>query len=82
MPRASYGDKHTVSVMQGQNHVVLDFTSKVIDFVTLTWANETDTEEERAGMCSMETFHGSMFGGTIRLLTVLLAYWVTKVNGQ
>lgn len=49
MPRASYGDKHTVSVMQGQNHVVLDFTSKVIDFVTLTRAEESDTEEERAG---------------------------------
>lgn len=49
MPRASYGDKHTVSVMQGQNHVVLDFTSKVIDFVTLTRAQECDTEEERAG---------------------------------
>lgn len=50
MPRASYGDKHTVSVMQGQNQVVLDFTSKVIDFVTLTRANDCDTEEERAGV--------------------------------
>jgi len=50
MPRASYGDKHTVSIMQGQsNHVVLDFTSKVIDFVTLTRAKESDTDEERAG---------------------------------
>jgi lethal(2) giant larvae protein len=49
MPRASYGDKHTVSIMQGSNHVVLDFTSKVIDFVTITRANESDTEEDRAG---------------------------------
>lgn len=49
MPRASYGDKHTVSIMQGSNHVVLDFTSKVIDFVTLTRASENDTEEDRAG---------------------------------
>ncbi|XP_053393293.1 lethal(2) giant larvae protein homolog 1-like isoform X2 [Mercenaria mercenaria] len=48
MPRASYGDKHTVSIMQGSNHVVLDFTSKVIDFVTMTRANESDTEEDRA----------------------------------
>ena len=35
MPRASYGDRFTVSIMQGDLHVVLDFTSKVIDFVTL-----------------------------------------------
>ena len=35
MPRASYGDRFTVSVMQGDLHVVLDFTSKVVDFVTL-----------------------------------------------
>lgn len=48
MPRASYGDKHTVSIMQGSSHVVLDFTSKVIDFVTLTRAGESDNEEERA----------------------------------
>jgi len=35
MPRASYGDRFTVSVMHGDSHVVLDFTSKVVDFVTL-----------------------------------------------
>lgn len=36
MPRASYGDKYTVTIMQGDaEHIVLDFTSKVIDFVTL-----------------------------------------------
>ena len=50
MPRASFGDKHTVSVMQGSNHVVLDFTSKVIDFITMTRANETDSDEDRSGM--------------------------------
>lgn len=48
MPRASYGDKHTVSIMQGSNHVVLDFTSKVIDFVTMTRACECDTDQDRA----------------------------------
>ena len=44
MPRASYGDKHTVSVMQGSNniHTVLDFTSKVVDFITISRADETD----------------------------------------
>jgi lethal(2) giant larvae protein len=33
MPRAEYGDKHTVTVMQGASHVALDFSSRVIDFV-------------------------------------------------
>ena len=49
MPRASYGDKHTVSVMQGSNHAVFDFTSKVIDFVTITRANEDDSDEGKLG---------------------------------
>lgn len=36
MPRASHGDKYTVSIMQGDvEHVVLDVTSKVVDFITL-----------------------------------------------
>lgn len=42
MPRASYGDRHTISVMQGdENHVVLDFTSRVVDFITVCNADET-----------------------------------------
>lgn len=49
MPRASYGDKHTVSVMQGSNHTVFDFTSRVIDFIAITRGDEDDTEESRAG---------------------------------
>lgn len=34
MPRSSYGDRHTVSVLKGDNktHVTFDLTSKVIDF--------------------------------------------------
>lgn len=36
MPRASYNDKNSVSIIQGTlengKHQVLDFTSKVIDF--------------------------------------------------
>ena len=50
MPRASYGDKHTVSVMQGSNHAVFDFTSKVIDFITLTRANENASDDDKAGI--------------------------------
>lgn len=48
MPRASYGDRHTVSVMQGSNniHTVLDFTSKVVDFITISKADETEDSME------------------------------------
>ncbi|XP_037094140.1 lethal(2) giant larvae protein homolog 1-like [Pollicipes pollicipes] len=41
MPRASYGDKHTVSVLkrdaqrEEEKHVAFDFTSAVVDFVLL-----------------------------------------------
>lgn len=35
MPRASYGDHHTVSVVHGNKHVVFDFTSKIIDFFVI-----------------------------------------------
>jgi len=36
MPRASYGDKFTVSVMKGEDeHVVFDLTSKIVDFVVM-----------------------------------------------
>jgi len=41
MPRASYGDRHTVTVIQGKDqHVVFDFTSKVIDFSLICSADE------------------------------------------
>ena len=35
MPRASYGDRHCVSVLQAETLVTLDFTSRVIDFFTV-----------------------------------------------
>ena len=36
MPRASYGDKFTVTVMKGEEkHSVLDLTSKISDFVMI-----------------------------------------------
>ncbi|XP_037767600.1 lethal(2) giant larvae protein homolog 1 [Chelonia mydas] len=43
MPRASYGDRHCVSILQGQSLVTLDFTSRVIDFFTV---HHTEPEEE------------------------------------
>ncbi|GFR33149.1 lethal(2) giant larvae protein homolog 1 [Trichonephila clavata] len=40
MPRASYADKHTVTVMCNGKHQVLDFTSKVVDFFTICHGDE------------------------------------------
>lgn len=35
MPRASYGDRHAVSVMCDNRHVTFDLSSKVIDFLVV-----------------------------------------------
>jgi lethal(2) giant larvae protein len=43
MPRASHSDRHTVTVMRGDRHVVFDFTSRVIDFLTIMPSDETQT---------------------------------------
>ncbi|KAL8593324.1 hypothetical protein ACOMHN_009977 [Nucella lapillus] len=49
MPRASYGDRHTVTVMQGDDlHVVFDFTSRIVDFMVLSRADESDSSDNRA----------------------------------
>ncbi|XP_030840045.1 lethal(2) giant larvae protein homolog 2 isoform X11 [Strongylocentrotus purpuratus] len=47
MPRASYGDRHVVTVIQDKTqHVVFDFTSKVIDFFTMSNVNDEDEFDE------------------------------------
>ncbi|KAM6957462.1 LOW QUALITY PROTEIN: lethal(2) giant larvae protein homolog 1 [Aplochiton taeniatus] len=43
MPRASYGDRHCLTVQQDRDHVTLDFTSRVIDFFTV---HATEPEQE------------------------------------
>ncbi|XP_030645694.1 lethal(2) giant larvae protein homolog 1 isoform X2 [Chanos chanos] len=35
MPRASFGDRHCLTILQDSSHVTLDFTSRVIDFFTI-----------------------------------------------
>ncbi|KAJ4939053.1 hypothetical protein JOQ06_028516 [Pogonophryne albipinna] len=35
MPRASYGDRHCITVIHGKTHVALDFTSRIIDFFAI-----------------------------------------------
>ncbi|XP_064624908.1 lethal(2) giant larvae protein homolog 1-like isoform X2 [Lineus longissimus] len=52
MPRASYGERHTVSVMQGVNQVVFDVTSKIVDFITI---DEQGTGDERPDVCNPHT---------------------------
>lgn len=45
LPRASYGDKHCISVLDRNNvQVLLDFTSKIIDFFAI---RNIDNENEK-----------------------------------
>ncbi|XP_049714867.1 LLGL scribble cell polarity complex component 2 isoform X1 [Elephas maximus indicus] len=41
MPRASYGDRHCISVIHGSQQTAFDFTSRVIDFTVLAEADPT-----------------------------------------
>ncbi|KAJ1130102.1 hypothetical protein NDU88_008458 [Pleurodeles waltl] len=43
MPRASYGDRHSISVIHGSQQTAFDFTSRVIDFFVIS---NTDLEAE------------------------------------
>ena len=41
MPRSSYGDRHTVTAMAGEeDHVVFDFSSRVVDFFPVSDPSE------------------------------------------
>lgn len=52
LPRASYGDKHTVSILQDNTvKVVLDFTSKVVDFFSI---HENNTLSALLVLCEEE----------------------------
>ena len=47
LPRASYGDKHAVSLLQGNTvQVVFDFTSKVLDFFVIKDHNDSSKFSE------------------------------------
>ncbi|XP_014664113.1 PREDICTED: lethal(2) giant larvae protein homolog 1-like [Priapulus caudatus] len=45
MPRASYGDRHTVTVMRGDKHVAFEFTSKFVDCLVLS-SGDADAEHD------------------------------------
>ncbi|XP_015674715.1 lethal(2) giant larvae protein homolog 2 [Protobothrops mucrosquamatus] len=38
MPRASYGDRHSITVVHGSRQIAFDFTSRVIDFFVIAGA--------------------------------------------
>ncbi|XP_048847305.1 lethal(2) giant larvae protein homolog 1 isoform X3 [Brienomyrus brachyistius] len=42
MSRASYGDRHCLTVTQGDTQVALDFTSRIIDFFTVHHTEDGD----------------------------------------
>ncbi|XP_076275605.1 LLGL domain-containing protein l(2)gl isoform X3 [Rhynchophorus ferrugineus] len=44
LPRGNYGDKYAVSVIHGENHVALDFTSKIT-----SESNDNESEDEQYG---------------------------------
>jgi len=44
MPRASFGDRHTVSVIHGGTHVTFDLSSRIIDFITLSDSTTEDPQ--------------------------------------
>ena len=46
MPRSSFGEKQTVSVMHGKRHVVFDVSSKVLDFEVVVKHGGEEKEEE------------------------------------
>ncbi|NXX97788.1 L2GL2 protein, partial [Centropus bengalensis] len=45
MPRASYGDRHSITVIHGSQQTAFDFTSRVIDFF-ITFSSEPAAEFE------------------------------------
>lgn len=45
LPRASYGDRYTVSCIHDTRHVVFEFTSKVIDFLFIDTRSSEESED-------------------------------------
>lgn len=66
LPRASYGDKYTVSCIHDSKHVVFDFTSKVIDFLFI----DTRPPEENENEDAVEE-NGVQEGNKVEALVVL-----------
>ncbi|XP_028826093.1 LLGL scribble cell polarity complex component 2 isoform X2 [Denticeps clupeoides] len=48
MPRASYGDRHCISVIHSKTHIALDFTSRIIDFFVIREGKQLNKGEPSA----------------------------------
>lgn len=77
MPRASYGDRHCLTVQQDKTHVTLDFTSRVIDFFTVHNIEQEKGEKLDASLwifyCGM-TFMSCLLQSLMRRLR-WWCYW-------
>ena len=49
MPRASYGDRHCISVVHDGQQTAFDFTSRIIDFTVLVEADPAGRHSEQVG---------------------------------
>uniref|UniRef100_A0A8B9MK64 LLGL scribble cell polarity complex component 2 n=1 Tax=Accipiter nisus TaxID=211598 RepID=A0A8B9MK64_9AVES len=50
MPRASYGDRHSISVVHGSQQIAFDFTSRVIDFFIIFSSEPTAEFDDPSAM--------------------------------
>ncbi|NXU72815.1 L2GL2 protein, partial [Oreotrochilus melanogaster] len=50
MPRASYGDRHSISVIHGSQQTAFDFTSRVIDFFIIFSSEPTADFDDPSAM--------------------------------
>ncbi|XP_059588107.1 LLGL scribble cell polarity complex component 2 isoform X1 [Alligator mississippiensis] len=50
MPRASYGDRHSISVIHGSQQIAFDFTSRVIDFFVISNADPAAEFDDPSAM--------------------------------
>lgn len=73
MPRASYGDRHCVSVLRADTLVTLDFTSRIIDFFTVHSMRPED------GVLPSPTWYSAL--SVAVLLTLPLSHRVRRAPG-
>jgi len=73
MPRASYGDHHTVSVVHGEKHVVFDFASKVIDFFVICDSDRRRRLSQTVGDIAGLPV-GFLFGMTVSVIRLCLLF--------
>jgi hypothetical protein len=69
MPRASHGDKNTVTLVQNSKTIALDFTSKVVDFLTIPNAGESFLNQVSQSQSVALDFKVATSGGDVTHLS-------------